>query len=70
MEPASSLPSPHAMDGHDMGIVKVVNLCTSFIFIFTSGLRREGLRKGRQLWFEPPLTPRVSFGTENHCDFP
>jgi hypothetical protein len=28
MEPASSLRSPHAMDGHDMAIVKVVNLCT------------------------------------------
>ena len=39
-----------AMDGHNMGIAKVVNLCMSFSF--TSGSQREGREKGRALWFE------------------
>jgi hypothetical protein len=43
-----------ARDGHNMGIAKVVNLCTSFIF--TSGSQREGREKGRALSFElPPI---------------
>ncbi len=44
--------TPDAMDGHNMGIAKVVNLCTSFTF--TSGSRREGREKGRALSFERP----------------
>src|SRR5258708_25070609 len=46
--------TPDAMDGHNMGIVKGVTLCTSFIF--TSGSRREGRETGRALSFElPPI---------------
>ena len=44
--------TPDAMDGHNTGIAKVVNLCTSFIF--TSGSQREGQEKGRALSFELP----------------
>jgi hypothetical protein len=43
-----------AMDGHNMEVAKVVNLCTSFIF--TSGSQREGREKGREFSFElPPM---------------
>ena len=46
--------TPDAMDGHNMEVAKVVNLCTSFIF--TSGSQREGREKGRALLFElPPI---------------
>jgi hypothetical protein len=46
--------TPDAMDGHNTGVAKVVNLCTSFIF--TSGSQREGREKGRALSFElPPI---------------
>ena len=39
-----------ARDGHNMGIAKVANLCTSFTL--TSGPQREGRKKGRALSFE------------------
>ena len=43
-----------AMDGHNMEVAKVVNLCMSFIF--TSGSQREGREKGRAFSFElPPI---------------
>jgi len=46
--------TPDAMEGHNTGIAKVVNLCKSFIF--TSGSQREGREKGRALSFElPPI---------------
>ena len=41
--------TPCAMDGHNMGIVKGVNLSMSFTF--TSGSQREGPQKGRASWF-------------------
>ena len=43
-----------AMDGHNMEVAKVANLCTSYIF--TSGSQREGQEKGRALLFELPPT--------------
>jgi hypothetical protein len=45
-----------AMDGHNMEIAKVVNLCTSFTF--TSGSQREGREKGRALSFELPSSQK------------
>jgi hypothetical protein len=42
--------TPYAMDGHNRGSTKVVNLCTSFTF--TSGSQRGGREKGRALSFE------------------
>jgi hypothetical protein len=44
------------MDARNTGIVKDVNLYTSFTF--TSGSRREGLQKGRGLLFERPPTQK------------
>src|SRR5215475_12400412 len=54
----STLAMTDVMVGHNMGIVKGVNLCTSFTF--TSGSRREGLQKGRGWWFECAHRPRRS----------
>ena len=42
--------TPYATDDHNVGIAKVVNPCTSFIF--TSGSQREGRKEGRALSFE------------------
>jgi hypothetical protein len=42
--------TPDAIDGHNPGVAKVANLCTSFPF--TSGSQREGRKKGRALSFE------------------
>ena len=48
--------TPYAIDGHNMGSAKVVNLCTSSIF--TSASRGEGPQKGKGLWFELPPDPK------------
>jgi len=52
--------TPDAMDGHNTGIAKVVNLCTSFIF--TSWSQREGREKGRALSFELRPSRRIAGG--------
>jgi hypothetical protein len=57
--------TPDAMDGHNMEVAKVVNLCTSFIF--TSGSQREGREKGRALSFElPPIQTNNPESTRPH----
>ena len=43
---------PDGMDGHNMEVAKVVNLCTSFTF--TSGSQREGREKGRAFFVRIP----------------
>ena len=63
-----------AMDGHNMEIVKGVNLCTSFIF--TRRSRREGLRTRMASWSKlravaknsAPLTSPASFQTPKTND--
>jgi len=66
--------TPRAMDGHNTGIVKGVNLCTSFMF--TPRSRREGLRTSMAFWSElravaknsTPLMSPASFQTPKTSD--
>ena len=49
------------MDSRNIEIVKGVNPYTSLIF--TSGSRRGGPQKGRELWFERSPTPTNNAGS-------